>query len=206
MRNRLASLFLLIFFVAIMWVVQAVNIFMAYSLNEYGVVPRTIEGLRGIPLSPFLHGGFGHLMSNTVPLLVLGGLVAVRGQTNFVGVTAFIILVGGTGLWAAGRPWPWDDIQFLVHVGASGLVFGYFGYLVARGWYERSFLSIFVALVVILVFGTGIFLGLLPTVPHVSWEGHLFGLISGVMIAAFTRDQFRGSRQSAVSPQQQRNV
>ena len=205
-RDRLASLLVLIFFVAIMWVVQVVNIFMEYSLNEYGVVPRTIEGLRGVPLSPFLHGGFGHLISNTVPLLVLGGLVAVRGQANFVGVTAFIILAGGTGLWAAGRPWPWDDIQFLVHVGASGLVFGYFGYLVARGWYERSFLSIFVALVVILVFGTGIFLGLLPTAPHISWEGHLFGLIAGVLIAALTRDQFRQARQSAVSPQRQRNV
>ena len=159
-RDRLASLSLLIAFIAVLWVVQVVNILMEYSLNEYGVVPRTIEGLRGIPLSPFLHGGFGHLISNTMPLLILGGLVAVRGQTNFIGVTLFIIFIGGLGLWAVGRPWPWDDIQHLVHVGASGLVFGYFGYLIARGWYERSFLSIIVALVVIVVFGSGILLGL----------------------------------------------
>ena len=192
--DRLASLSLLIAFIAILWVVQVVNIFMDYSLNQYGLVPRTIEGLRGIPLSPVLHGGFGHLISNTFPLLILGGLVAVRGQANFVGVTLFIIFVGGLGLWCVGRPWPWDDAQLVVHVGASGLVFGYFGYLVARGWYERSFLSIIVALLVILVFGSGIFLGLLPTAPYISWEGHLCGLVAGVLIARFTRDQIRKPR------------
>ena len=199
LRDRLSSLLLLIAFVAILWVVQVVNILMDYRLNEYGVAPRTIEGLRGIPLSPFLHGGFGHLISNTMPLLILGGLVAVRGQVNFVGVTLFIIFIGNLGLWAVGRPWPWDNVQHVVHVGASGLVFGYFGYLVARGWYERSFLSIFVAVVVMLVFGSGIFLGLLPTAPYISWEGHLCGLIAGVLIARFTRDQLRRPRTGQAS-------
>ena len=192
--DRVASLSLLIAFVVILWIVQLVNLFMGYGLNEYGVVPRTIQGLRGVPLSPFLHGGFGHLISNTIPLLALGGLVAARGQANFVGVTVFIILVGGLGLWTVGRPWPWDDLQFVVHVGASGLVFGYFGYLVARGWYEHSFLSIFVALVVILVFGSGIVFGLVPTAPYISWEGHLCGLVAGVLIARFTRERFRKVR------------
>lgn len=199
LRDRLSSLLLLIAFVAILWVVQVVNILMDYRLNEYGVAPRTIEGLRGIPLSPFLHGGFGHLISNTMPLLILGGLVAVRGQLNFVGVTLFIIFIGNLGLWAVGRPWPWDNVQHVVHVGASGLVFGYFGYLVARGWYERSFLSIFVAVVVMLVFGSGIFLGLLPTAPYISWEGHLCGLIAGILIARFTRDQLRRPRTGQAS-------
>lgn len=189
--DRVASLALLIAFVAILWVVQIVNIFLDYSLNQYGLAPRTIEGLRGIPLSPFLHGGFGHLISNTFPLLILGGLVAARGQANFVGVTLFIVFVGGLAVWCVGRPWPWDNLQHVVHVGASGLVFGYFGYLVARGWYEHSFLAIIVALLVILVFGTGIFLGLVPTAPYISWEGHLCGLVAGVLIARFTRSQFR---------------
>ena len=190
-QDRLASLSLLIAFIAILWVVQIANFFMGYSLNQYGLVPRTIEGLRGIPLGPLLHGGFGHLISNSPPLLILGGLVAVRGRANFVGVTLFIIFVGGLALWCAGRPWPWDDIQRVVHVGASGLVFGYFGYLVARGWYERSILSIIVAVLVMLVFGSGIILGLLPTAPYVSWEGHLCGLVAGVLIAHFTRDRLR---------------
>ena len=190
-RDRVASLVLLLVLVVVMWAVELVNIFMAHRLNEYGIVPRTILGLRGIPASPFLHGGLGHLLSNTGPLLVLGGLVAVRGQANFVGVTAFIIFVGGLALWTVGRPWPWDDPQNLVHVGASGLVFGYFGYLVARGWYERSFLAILVSVAVILVFGTGILFGVLPTAPYISWEGHLCGLIAGVLIARFTRDRLR---------------
>ena len=191
LRDRVASLVLLLVLVAVMWAVELVNFFMAHRLNEYGIVPRTIMGLRGIPAGPFLHGGFGHLLSNTGPLLVLGGLVAVRGQANFVGVTAFIIFVGGLALWTVGRPWPWDDLQNLVHVGASGLVFGYFGYLVARGWYERSFLAILVSVAVILVFGTGILFGVLPTAPYISWEGHLCGLIAGVLIARFTRDRLR---------------
>lgn len=190
-KDRLSSLALLIAFVAILWVVQIVNILVEYSLNQYGLVPRTIVGLRGIPLSPFLHGGFGHLISNTFPLLILGGLVAARGQANFVGVTLFIVFIGGLAVWCVGRPWPWDNAQNVVHVGASGLVFGYFGYLVARGWYEHSFLSIIVAVLVILVFGTGIFLGLVPTAAYISWEGHLCGLVAGALIARFTREQFR---------------
>ena len=190
-QDRVASLALLTAFVAILWVVQLVNLFLDYSLNQYGLVPRTIVGLRGIPLSPFLHGGFGHLISNTFPLLILGGLVAARGQANFVGVTLFIVFVGGLAVWCVGRPWPWDDAQQVVHVGASGLVFGYFGYLVARGWYERSFLAIIVALLVALVFGSGIFLGLVPTAPYISWEGHLCGLAAGALIARLTREQFR---------------
>lgn len=190
-RDRVSSLVLLLILVAVMWAVELVNLFMEHRLNEYGIVPRTILGLRGIPASPFLHGGLGHLLSNTGPLLVLGGLVAARGQANFVGVTAFIIFVGGLALWTVGRPWPWDDLQNLVHVGASGLVFGYFGYLVARGWYERSFLAILVSVAVILVFGTGILFGVLPTAPYISWEGHLCGLVAGVLMARLTRDRLR---------------
>ena len=189
-ENKMGSLVMLLALVAAMWVVAAANVILEYDLNQYGVVPRTLEGLRGVPLGPFLHGGFGHLLSNTGPLLILGGLVAMRGHTSFLGVTAFIVIVGGLGLWCVGRPWPWDDIQNVVHVGASGLVFGYFGYLVARGWYERSFLSIIVALLVILVFGSGIFLGLLPSGSYISWEGHACGLLAGVLIARLTRGQF----------------
>ena len=195
--DRLSGLMLLILLAAAMWVTQVVNLFMGYGLNEYGVAPRTIPGLRGIPLGPFLHGGFGHLISNTLPLLVLGGLVAARGRANFAGVTAFIVFVGGLGLWCIGRPWPWQDIERLVHVGASGLVFGYFGYLVARGWYERSILSILVALAVIVVFGWGILFGLLPTGGFVSWEGHLCGLLAGALIARLTRGQFRRSGETS---------
>ncbi len=177
--SRMTSLLLLLALVAALWVVELVNAFLDHRLNVYGVFPRTWEGLRGIPLIPFLHGGFGHLASNTFPLLVLGGLIAVRGRSNWLALTALIIFIGGAGVWLIGRS--------ALHVGASGLVFGYFGYLVARSLYERSFLSILVAVIVILVFGWGIFFGALPTAKLVSWEGHLCGLLAGALVAWLTR-------------------
>ncbi len=179
--DRVAGLFLLLAFLVIIWVVEVVNAFTGHSLNVYGILPRTVEGLRGIPLSPFLHGGFGHLLSNTLPLVALGGLAALRGRSAFLTVTAFIIGVGGVGVWLVGRS--------ALHVGASGLVFGYFGYLVARGVYERSIWSIIIALAVILIFGWGILFGVLPNAGLVSWEGHLCGLIAGVLVARLTRNR-----------------
>ena len=171
--SRTANLMLLAALVAVIWAVELVNTLLGHRLNEYGLLPRTMEGLRGIPLSPLLHGDFGHLLSNTMPLLILGGLIAVRGRSNFLLVTVFIILAGGAGVWVAGRS--------VLHIGASGLVFGYFGYLAARGVYERSILSIVVALAVIGVFGGGMLFGIWPVGARVSWEGHLCGLIAGIV-------------------------
>lgn len=161
-------------FVAAIWVLAGVDFLMDNRLAEYGIVPRTMDGLWGIPLAPFLHGGFGHVLSNTVPLLMLGGLVATRGWQTLLGVTLFVVLLGGAGVWLVARGGS--------HIGASGLVFGYFGYLVARGWYDRRIVSILIAVVVIVVYGSLIF-GVLPTGGRVSWEGHLTGLISGVLVA-----------------------
>ena len=187
--SRTINLLLLLALVVAIWAVEVVNeVFFDHELNRYGILPRTVEGLRGIAFSPFLHGGFGHLAANTLPLLALGGLIAVRGRGSFPGVTVFIIGVGGAGVWLAGRT--------ALHVGASGLVFGYFGYLVARGWYERSVLSILVALAVILVFGWGMLFGLLPTEEFVSYEGHLCGLAAGVLVAWLTRPR-RGEKRAA---------
>ena len=131
---------LLAVFVAVIWVLAAVDFLTDNRLAEYGIVPRTVDGLWGIPLAPFLHGGFGHALSNTVPLLLLGGLVATRGWQTLLGVTLFVVLLGGAGVWLVARGGS--------HIGASGLVFGYFGYLVARGWYDRRIVSILIAVVV----------------------------------------------------------
>ncbi len=167
---------LLAVFVAAIWVLAGVDFLMDNRLTEYGIVPRTMDGLWGIPLAPFLHGGFGHVISNTVPLLMLGGLVAARGWQTLLGVTLFVVLLGGAGVWLVARGG--------AHIGASGLVFGYFGYLVARGWYDRRIVSILIAVVVIVVYG-GLIFGVLPTDGRVSWEGHLTGLIAGVLAARF---------------------
>ena len=159
-------------FVAVIWALAGVDFLMDNRLAEYGIVPRTMDGLWGIPLAPFLHGGFGHAFSNTVPLLMLGGLVATRGWQTLLGVTLFVVLLGGAGVWLVARGGS--------HIGASGLVFGYFGYLVARGWYDRRIVSILIAVVVMVVYG-GLIFGVLPTGGRVSWEGHLTGLIAGVL-------------------------
>ncbi len=160
---------------ALMWAVGLLNILFDYRLSDYGVIPRTAKGLIGIPLMPFLHGSFDHLVVNTMPAVVLGGLVAIQGSRKFLTATVFITLVGGAALWIVGRD--------AIHVGASGLVFGYFGYLIARAWYTRSFVSIVVAVLVTVVYG-GILLGVLPFFQEgVSWEGHLTGLVAGVLAA-----------------------
>ncbi len=191
MRDRLVGLLLLLAFVAFIWVVDIVNgMLLDRSLNSYGLRPLALPyrglanldvsvsyfavSLRGVLLSPILHGSGSHLLSNTLPLLLLGGLVALRGTKTIVGVSLFVILLGGAFVWLVGRP--------AIHIGASGLVFGYFGYLVALGWYERRVLSILVAVAVLLLYG-GIIFGVLPQGGFVSWEGHLFGLIAGVMAA-----------------------
>ncbi len=164
--------------VAVMWVVEVFNGFMGHGLNSYGILPRTTGGLIGIPLAPFLHAGIGHVLGNTIPLLALGSLTVLQVRNAFGVATLFIVCVGGAGVWLIGRP------DF--HVGASGLVFGYFGFLVARGWFDRRFVPILVAVAVLVLYG-GLLFGVLPTRGFVSWEGHLCGLAAGVLAARFIR-------------------
>lgn len=147
---------------------------MDHRISEIGIVPRTADGLRGIPLWPLLHASFGHVLSNTLPMAVLGGVIAIQGGRALLKVSAIVVLVSGVGVWVFARPG--------IHVGASGLVFGYFGYLVARAWYRRSFSAVLVAVLVAFFYG-GLIFGVLPTFGFVSWEGHLFGLLAGVLAA-----------------------
>ena len=196
MKDRLGALLVVLAFVVAIWLVHMVNsLLLDRSLNQYGLTPLALPyrglanldlsvsyaavSLRGVMLSPILHGSFSHLLSNTLPLLVLGGFVALRGAKTLIGVSLVVVVLGGLLVWLVGRP--------AVHIGASGLVFGYFGYLVSQGWYERSFLSIVVAVAVLLLYG-GIIFGVLPQAGFISWEGHLFGLIAGVLAARWSRD------------------
>jgi membrane associated rhomboid family serine protease len=168
--------------VALLWGIECVNALLDHRLNRWGIVPRTLTGLMGIPLSPFLHGSFAHLILNTVPLVTLGGLVALYGTRIFLIVSLWIMLLSGAALWLLGRS--------AYHVGASSVLFGYFGYLVARGWYERSVTALLVALLTLVLYGSIVW-GVLPTRSYISWEGHLFGLLAGVLIARFTTPQRR---------------
>jgi membrane associated rhomboid family serine protease len=161
--------------VVVMWVVEIVNAIDHYSLTRYGIEPREVDGLDGIVFSPFLHGSWGHLIGNTVPFVVLGGLIALSGIGRVAAVTATVAVVGGLGVWVFAQ-------SHSVHIGASGLVFGYAGYLVARGVFTRSVLHLAVGAVVAVVWGTTLVSGLIPH-DGISWQGHLFGGLGGVLAA-----------------------
>ncbi len=168
----------LLIFVASLWAVEIADFLTNLNLDQYGILPRNVTGLRGIPLTIFLHGDFGHLLSNTGPLVVLGGLISLRGPSRLLWSSVFITLLGGSLVWLLAGV----VTGYGIHIGASGLVFGYFGYLVARGLYERSLSSILISVVVI-VFYLPIIFGIFPTDERVSWEGHFFGLIAGILYA-----------------------
>lgn len=160
-------------FIAFLWVVEIVNFFTGHELCKYGIIARDAKGLLGILLCPFIHASFVHLLANSLPLAVLGFLVIIRKKEEFFSVTLFTILAGGACVWLFGRSGP--------HVGASGLVFGYFGFLIARGWYIRDFTSIVIALFTLLFYG-GLIWGAFPSVHgNVSWESHLFGMLAGAV-------------------------
>lgn len=116
----------------------------------------------------------------------------MRGSGRLFGATVFITLVGGSMVWLLAGLISGGGI----HIGASGVVFGYFGYLAARAFHERSFSSIFIAVVVIVFYGGGILIGLLPADPRVSWEGHMFGLLAGVTYAGIIGRQDRDVKRS----------
>ncbi|EGJ33765.1 MULTISPECIES: rhomboid family intramembrane serine protease [Moorena] len=162
--------------VALMWIVELVDIFIfGRKLDLYGIIPRNPIGLRGILFAPFLHGGFSHLISNTIPFLVLGWFVMLQETSDFFVVTTITMVVGGLGVWLLGAP-------NSVHIGASVLIFGYLGFLLFRGFFERNLPSIFLSILVGFLYG-GLVWGVLPSQPHVSWQGHLFGFIGGILAA-----------------------
>ena len=188
---RMHAFIWLLIFVASLWVAEIVDTLTNLNLDQYGILPRDVTGLRGIPLSVFLHGDFSHLISNTGPLVVLGGLISLRGAKRLLVSSVFITLLSGAFVWLMAGV----VTGYGIHIGASGMVFGYFGYLAARGLYERSLSSILISIAVIAVYGTIIF-GILPTNEFVSWEGHLFGLIAGILYAGLVGKDDREARKS----------
>ena len=162
--------------VAIFWGLEIVDSsFLRGTLDLYGIRPRSLIGLRGILFAPFLHGSFAHLAANTVPFLTLGWLVMLRKMSDFFVVTIITMLVSGIGVWLTAP-------AYSIHIGASGLIFGYFGFLLLRGYFERSFAAILFSLIVGLLYG-GIIWGVLPLQYGISWQGHLFGFIGGAIAA-----------------------
>lgn len=160
--------------VAVMWAVELVDLIPGTDLDQWGIRPRQAKGLVGIVTSPFLHNGFGHLLSNTIPFLILGGLIAASGVARYFQVTLLVGLVAGLGTWLVGP-------ENTDHIGASGLVFGYLTYLLARGFYERRITYLAVGVVVLFLYG-GVLWGVVPR-PGISWQGHVLGAVGGVLAA-----------------------
>ena len=166
---------LLVGMVGLMWLIEIVDVAMNGSLDQHGIIARTPEGLVGIITAPFLHLGFGHLISNTLPLVTLGALIAISGARRLFAVTAIVIVIGGFGTWLISPP-------NTITIGASGLVFGYASYLVVRGLFNRRIGQVLIGLVVIIVWGSALLGSLIPQ-DGISWQGHLCGAIAGVLAA-----------------------
>jgi membrane associated rhomboid family serine protease len=174
--SRIGSgLRLLALLVGLMWLSEIIDTAMNGALDQYGIISRDPEGLLGVVTAPFLHLGFGHLISNTLPLVTLGALIAIGGAARLLSVAAIVTVIGGFGTWLVSPP-------NTITIGASGLVFGFAAYLIARGIFNRRLGQVLVGVLVVLVWGSALLGGLLPQ-DGISWQGHLFGAIAGVLAA-----------------------
>ncbi len=164
--------------VGVLWSVSVVNwLFLGSALNAYAIAPRTISGLSGILAAPFLHGGFGHLLSNTIMFVVLTPLMMARSRRDFWAVSLIGAVTSGLGAWVFGG-------AGTLHLGASGVLFAYLGFLMARGFYERSFMSIAMSAAMVWFFG-GLIWGVFPILAGagISWQAHMFGFLGGIFAA-----------------------
>jgi membrane associated rhomboid family serine protease len=171
-------------FLLAMWLVYFVDLAIPANLTQFGLVPRSIRGLIGIVTSPFLHGGFGHLVGNTIPLAVLMFLT-ISSRHRAWPVMVAIVVLSGCVLWVVGRS--------ANHVGASGLVFGLSTYLITVGIRERKFGSLAIAILVTFLFGSTLVWGVIPSLGgQVSWDGHLCGVAAGFLVGFVTTEKAIG--------------
>jgi len=169
---------MVVMMIAVMWAIELVDsVLLDGRLQANGIVPRQRTSIDGIGYSPFLHLGWPHLIANTVPLAILGILVTLWGWRRWVMVTVLIIAMGGGATWVLARSGN--------HIGASGLVFGYFGFLISVVFFERRLWPIVPAAIAVFAYGSAVVAGLAPT-DGVSWEGHAFGAVAGFVAAKLT--------------------
>jgi len=160
-----------LFIISIFWIIHIVNALLDYQLNILGIFPRHIFGLFGIPFFSFLHASFNHIFFNSIPLVILVDLVLIGGKQTFLCATTSIILISGFMTWLFGR--------HAIHIGASGLVMGYWGYLLVSAYQAPSIMTGVVMLLCLYYFG-GLVTNFFPREERVSWEGHIFGFLAGV--------------------------
>lgn len=193
-RRRTTAFIALALMVAAMWILEGIDTVLGGRLDAEGVRPLNTDGLTGILFAPLLHAGWGHLIANTVPLLVVGAIIALSGIRTFVLVTAFGWLISGVLTWLIGGS--------STHIGASGIVFAYIVFVIVRGLFTRAPLHIIVGIIAALYYGVGVLGGMLPFGNDgISWQGHLGGAIGGVLAASTLgrRGTSSGTRASVTS-------
>lgn len=167
---------ILIVAISIFWAIEILDFFAFQgSLDRYGIQPHNLIGLRGIVFAPFLHGGFGHLIANTIPFITLGWLTMIQETSDFYIASIMSALIGGIGVWLFAAP-------NSVHIGASILIYGYLGFLLLRGYFQNNFPSIALSVFVAIAYGSFVW-GVFPSQTGISWQGHLFGFIGGAIAA-----------------------
>ena len=177
--------------VALMWLAEGIDV-VGGDLDGLGIEPREPDGLAGIVAAPFLHAGFGHLIANTVPFAVMGAVIAINGIRRVLIVSAIVALVSGLGTWLIGP-------ENTVHIGASGIVFGFATYLLARGFFNRNMLDLAIGAVVALLFGGALLGGMLPE-QGISWQSHVFGALGGLLAAQYLAKAAGRSEGGRTSP------
>lgn len=186
-RWRMNAFNLILYLLLIMYMVQLVNAFSGGSLIALGIHPREPYGLLGVLSAPFIHGGWWHLLNNTVGFVIFSALTLTRGPRFYIKASAVIIIVGGFLVWLFGRQ--------AVHIGASGWVFGLWSLCIALAWFERSVINVLIAVGVIVFYG-GMIVGVLPGNPYISFESHAFGALAGILAAAWFGKRYRRLRWS----------
>jgi membrane associated rhomboid family serine protease len=190
-RERIEGVQLLAAIVAVMWLVEVINTIDSNRLDRDGIYARSFSHVWGIFTAPFIHVSFQHLISNSIPFIFMGLIIALRGAARLALVTAIVVVIGGVGTWLISP-------SGVSTVGASGVVFGYATYLLARGLFNRSLFELLTGAVVGVVWGSAL---LSSVVPHygVSWQGHVCGAVGGVVAAWALSRERRPQRASAAA-------
>jgi membrane associated rhomboid family serine protease len=168
--------------VAILWLVYFINSVMVIDLRLYGLKPRHLDGLWGIPLAPFLHVNINHLIANSGVLFILLTLSLSYSRTLTVKALWIIIFLGGGMVWLLG-------MGGTIHIGASGVIFGLIGYLMCLGIFRRDWKALIISVLITIIYGGALY-SLLIYIPGISWSGHLFGFLSGVLAAWWNKRRY----------------
>ena len=179
-KKILATLFIPFLFLLLMWLIKIIEVNFQISFISYGVFPQRVEGLKGILFSPFIHKDFTHLINNSYPILILGGMLFAIYRKIATQLFVWLYFIAGFWLWVIGRP--------SFHIGASGLIYALASFLLVSGIIRKDPRLTAVSMLVIFLYGSMIW-GLLPTKGPISWEGHLAGFIAGILVAIFYRNE-----------------